>query len=653
MLILRALELNNFGPFKGNQRVEFPTEEGVSVVYGENMRGKTSLLNAIRFAFFGKIIGRGRSETSLSKVGNWEAKEDGEHAFSVRLDLKHDAVDYTLVRKVQPKLGIDAPEIDAHFEVGLHLSKGGHQMGPDEAKVELNRILPEEVSRFFLFDGELLQEYEELLIEDSDMGTQISDAIEKILGLPVLTNSIASLNAAQKKASSAYSKAATADSQTREIGHHLSQLAETKEEQAAGLQRYKEKLEEARREKTDAEMAVRKFDRASSILDQVEADTKEIASLQEELDLGLIAIQDSMTNAWCVLLQDRLKKELEHLRGEQEALRAKAIRLDILNNLSAEGKDQCPACFQEISSTAKEKIKEASETGNQESGDAVERQVSGLGRQIDAISGIVEKANADALTLRWNAIEDLRVKIEIKKGEVREKKALLEGYTEHDLRAAKLNYDKTVRKIDKCEESIKQQEEALKLTEERITSLRDKLDRVEGGRLDVERRRLKLLDALLGLFEEGKTAFKNDLKSRVESDASRHFRSLTSEPEYSGLQINEGYGLTIVHKTGATIPVRSAGAEHVVALALVAALQGNAPMRGPIIIDSPFGRLDKTHTNNIVSALPSMSPQVILLVYEDELAPSLARELLEIRLKREWKLQRISARHTQINPREN
>jgi len=31
--------------------------DGVTVIYGENMRGKTSLLNAIRFAFFGKVLG--------------------------------------------------------------------------------------------------------------------------------------------------------------------------------------------------------------------------------------------------------------------------------------------------------------------------------------------------------------------------------------------------------------------------------------------------------------------------------------------------------------------------------------------------------------------------------------------------------------------
>ena len=80
-----------------------------------------------------------------------------------------------------------------------------------------------------------------------------------------------------------------------------------------------------------------------------------------------------------------------------------------------------------------------------------------------------------------------------------------------------------------------------------------------------------------------------DCVGSVEADATELFLQLTTEPEYTGLRINESYGLTILHQDGSEIPVRSAGAEHVVALSLVGALQRNAPLQGPIFIDSPFG----------------------------------------------------------------
>ena len=55
MLTLERLEIEGFGPFADAQTLEFPPK-GVTVFYGENMRGKTSLLNAIRYAFFGTVL---------------------------------------------------------------------------------------------------------------------------------------------------------------------------------------------------------------------------------------------------------------------------------------------------------------------------------------------------------------------------------------------------------------------------------------------------------------------------------------------------------------------------------------------------------------------------------------------------------------------
>lgn len=182
-------------------------------------------------------------------------------------------------------------------------------------------------------------------------------------------------------------------------------------------------------------------------------------------------------------------------------------------------------------------------------------------------------------------------------------------------------------------------------------NIQKKLDRLAGGSLVAEGRRVKLAADLHALFDEGVTVFREQLRRRVEADATRHFTSLTTELEYKALRINDSYGLTIIHQNGSDIPVRSAGAEHVVALSLLGALQNNAPLRGPIIIDSPFGRLDGGHRARIVEALPEMASQVILLVYEEELPPDRARAALKGRLRSEWVLARKSARHTELAPR--
>lgn len=163
-----------------------------------------------------------------------------------------------------------------------------------------------------------------------------------------------------------------------------------------------------------------------------------------------------------------------------------------------------------------------------------------------------------------------------------------------------------------------------------------------------ERRHRDLASHVHELFKIGVEVYREQLRHRVEADASLYFRLLTTEPDYAGLRINDSYGLTIIHKDGTDIPIRSASAEHVVALSLVAALQNNAQLRGPIVIDSPFGRLDGGHRSHIVEVLPKMADQVVLLVYEEELPPERARAALKGRLRAEWALERRSARHTEL-----
>src|SRR5262249_41049900 len=83
---------------------------------------------------------------------------------------------------------------DDDFEVKLFLRKDGRLLQPDEAQATLNRILPERVSRFFLFDGEFLNDYEVLLAERDRGASVIREDIEDILGVPALLNAVADLN---------------------------------------------------------------------------------------------------------------------------------------------------------------------------------------------------------------------------------------------------------------------------------------------------------------------------------------------------------------------------------------------------------------------------------------------------------------------------
>ena len=648
MLHLTALHLEDFGPFKGHQTIDLSAEDGVTVVYGENMRGKTSLLNAIRFAFFGKVLGRGAKSLSLHRVGNWEQAAVGKYGFQVQLDFQDERYRYNLTRSCVVRKGVGVPAGDDDYAIEYYLKRDGNVLGPQQAEADLARILPEQISRFFLFDGELLQEYEDLLSSDTDMGRRISEAIERILGVPVLTGARATLFRLKEKSEHREATAAQGDQKTREFGNQLADLHAQRTVLNADLQRLESELEDMRSQKALLEETMRKKERIAALLDK--KDTLE--RLTKEIDARRLIkqseLEQAMANAWCAVLEEPIGRAIKDLRESEQALQTELLRADVLKSLHANSASACPACLQTISADARKRIESSIEGGRDGQRAEKDRELGAIRRKLAALEQHASAARLDVVRLRWDAVEEVTVDYAAKRAELDELTKQLESVDEDALRKTKGDFENTIRQIDVLEKGIVKTRDTLEQNKVDSESIQKRLDKLAGQDVGAERQRRQLFSDLHRLFDEAVGVYREQLRKRVEADATRHFKALTTEPEYAALRINDSYGLTIVHKDGSDIPVRSAGAEHVVALCLVGALQNNAPLRGPIVIDSPFGRLDRGHTRNIVRALPSMAKQVILLVYEEELPPDMARNELKAQLRGEWRLERRSARHTDL-----
>src|SRR5262249_4291133 len=302
MLSIRSISLTDFGPFKGEQRIEFPAESGVSIVYGENMRGKTTLLNAIRYALFGKVIMRGATQGTLHQIGNWETVKEGQYGFKVVLEFEHEGSKYELTRENRPRPGIRIPESDIDYQQDCFLRKDGSVLGPDVRDSEIARIMPETVSRFFLFDGELLQQYEELLRNESEMGRNIKEAIERILGVPILTNSRADLGEILKDAQKREAKAAQKNQKTQTLGNQHEALLKQRDGLLEHTERLKSDLEKLRSGKSSQEEMLRKTAKTKALLDDRNRVQEEIKSAQTKLAEKENRKKELLADAWKALL---------------------------------------------------------------------------------------------------------------------------------------------------------------------------------------------------------------------------------------------------------------------------------------------------------------------------------------------------------------
>ena len=646
MLVLHALTVTNFGPFRGSQTISFSTDAGVMIVYGENMRGKTSLLNAVRFAFFGRVVGRGSKPTSLHSIGNWEEAAAGNYGFKVELEFSSGGARYKLMRECTSR--VLRPSSTHDYQVDHYLERDGVVLGPPETAVELARILPEQIARFFLFDGELLQEYEDLLSNESDMGRRISDAIERILGVPILTSARATAMRMKERSEKREATAAQSDQKTREYGNQLADLHAQRDVLKADQSKLKQGLEQLRIRKANLEEALKRKERYASLLEKRDGLQRQVDDLMGREADKRVELAAAMSTAWCTVLAPQMKEAASEITGRKEELEATVMRWSVLQDLKQSTTDSCPTCLQPISTEAREALEALAGSDDEYAIEAARSELVRVRRQIAALTGFIAEDRGDSLKVRWEAIDELAVDVADKKSQIREIKKQLESVDEATLRKDKTDHEQAVREIDASERALATCEERLIQNKTSAEKIQKHLDKLGGTDLVKERTKRHFYSRVHDLLDEAVAAYRDQLRRRVEADATKHFRTLTTEPEYKSLRINDSYGLTIIHEDGSAIPVRSAGAEHVVALSLVGALQNNAPLQGPIIIDSPFGRLDRGHTTNIVRALPNMAKQVMLLVYEDELPAGLARAELRGKLKSEWRLDRRSARHTEL-----
>src|SRR2546422_8014171 len=70
---LRKLELSNFGPYQGKHAIDFDTDEerNICIIWGSNGAGKTHILQAIKWALYGYVVGPRAVQRNPSERDAW------------------------------------------------------------------------------------------------------------------------------------------------------------------------------------------------------------------------------------------------------------------------------------------------------------------------------------------------------------------------------------------------------------------------------------------------------------------------------------------------------------------------------------------------------------------------------------------------------
>jgi DNA sulfur modification protein DndD len=666
MMLIERLQVENFGPYYGVNELRLRGQANELVlIHGENMAGKTSLLNAVRWGLYGVAKDRAGDAMPTFKLVNSDAYAEGAARLSVTLYLisREGSAEarIRLRRQRQAKREIKNPSADRDFDQHLDVEVDGNILPSSQYDDVVNNLLPERISRFFLFDGELLKEYEELVQDDSSAhAREVKRAIEMILGVPAALNGKDDLSALAGEASRRFNREARKHREFEESAVAADALQDEVERLEKELGVLNTQLGEHQTALQICRQELEKHQhlaQSAIALAEVEGELKATEVTERE---NRERRRELAKDFWRDVLEPRLKHEIDALDRERDqialALREQAeLERQAREHQRALEEDVCASCGQSIPEESRLKARTALAEVNarleQIDASADQERHDTLGAVIRRLRDIAPAGVASGI----EQIERDLLRLAATSHRLRRRKESIEhdlhGFDPERFHAHDRERNRLLKLIGETEAAVARTEEELarKRAELRAheRTMREK-DEPTLRKLRIER---DLLTQAESVFEGSIEDLIEELRGDVEREASEIFRELTTDKTYSGLRINENYGLMIVGSNGEVVPVRSAGAEQVVALSLIGALNRLAAKRGPVIMDTPFGRLDRTHRENIMRFVPTLADQVALLVHSGELDPE--RDLAHVRaaVSAEFEIRHVESTKSELQVR--
>jgi DNA sulfur modification protein DndD len=622
-MIINQLTLQNFGIYAGRQTVDLrpPSPEQPVVLFGGlNGGGKTTFLDAIQLALYGKFAecsNRGNLGYSefLKRCINHSAID--EHA-EIELEFTHttSGVDenYKLVRRWKDRAG----KIEETFLVRVDDEISDYLSAHWTESVE--RILPRRIANLFLFDGEKIESY----ASPETARELIKSAVHSLLGIDVVEQLERDLGVlSQRKIKGSGDTVLTKIIETLE--KEYSELQRTRRGKKSEIADFRSKLDrlEKRSENNDQEFEQKGgklFERRGELETQHAEIVEGIAEIETSMrefaagDAPLMLIRpliesvlsqaqreyDSTQNSSFVALLDDRDQELVDAVTEMDA--SGDLINKLIRHLSDDRAERRQASetdyYLEMGHASIKESEHLLKTGLPNlctDGEALLSQRGELVAERDRLSAelsqVPDEASIQAIVRERQNIQDEKTGIQ------NEIVALEDDCAALDLRLERVG-GQLRNKLETKITSEVESEDDLRVIEHagRVSKTLETFRTVA-----VSKHLYRIEELILESFNE--LHRKMRLISEVKIDPTT-------------------FDLKVYTETGKELlPERlSAGERQLLAVATLWGLAKASNRKLPTIIDTPLGRLDSKHRSKIVERyFPHASHQVILLSTDEEI----------------------------------
>lgn len=640
------LLLQNFRQFR-NESLEFAVDStnNVTVIHGQNGSGKTTLRNAFTWVLYDQVSFTMRPKALASQGAMAEIESGDSIRTEVVLEFEHEDTEYTLTRWIeyqkQSSDDFEGERIDEDLSLEYREPDGetGRRNNPQRA---VEQMLPRRLSNLFFFDGEYITNLSETRSQN-----EIRDAIRNVMGLTILERSINHLKDVESRFEQELKE--YADTELQDLldeSQSLNSTIEDLEQSKASKEESRDRLEaeiqsiqtklEGMEESQELEQERTKLEKErkelTELIDDLNQDIEGAISKKGHLVFAMPAIEETAKDLDDLRKQGEIPSELSNAFVDQLLDKGECI----CGRPLSDGDDH----YEHVASYKSDLNTEGVDQAAIRIISHLEEIKSERDDYFDDINAYIEdrsdhRERKQRLTERIDELE----------GELEEMTVVDEetGETPQELQEARkekgAKREDFISEIGALEERIEQKEERLDTVEDQISEARQEKSEAELAR---QRRQAaaEVRKQLGSSFEE--------LQHRVRDWSDQLVRETFNEvatKDYEA-EITDEFELRIRDQLeNEYLEVeKSRGERQIASLTFIASLTQIARERYlsdtdsdyftggiyPIVMDSPFGSLDKDHQSQVSETIPEMAEQVIVLVTDSQWLGPVANALSDI-----------------------
>ena len=622
-MLIHNVKITNFRCYYGTSSLTFNSDGKITLIYGDSGYGKSSFLQFFRWMFYGDYYFGSTDDKPLFNIAAYNECKTGESVeVSGQIDFEHLGVSYRLNKTQLFSIAIrmnNSMLQKSDWKLQILGEDGGYHPFAGDLANKINSILPKELSKYFLLDGERSRD----IVLNSG---ELKKAIYSLFGIDAYNEAITHIGSRNAKLSVLGHYAGLLAANTTQMVGNMSitdmqeatqELYETIEDMKAKRKEVMATIEQKNARRDEIFKILGAVSSKGNIESLIKANQRTIKDNEAKIITYQHNIGNLFYRSYPYLFLAEIasksstvlrKKNLEYASNYRNVF--ENLKKDLLKEIIE--KNMC-VCGRELDDESRNRINGIIDIMPPGS------YVYEFGQFVSKAKNRIKKAQTD--TMGYESLTSSIAKLEEENrhldDEIHEKLEELKRLNDskdlvEELEQIKLDIEKLNREKAGYEGKIAQKKQIYEMSNKQLNAAL-KNSKVSGQFAE----KIEFFEQVADLLKNERDAREIQVRATLNLCVREIFKKLTTQTELDADKIqfvNNDFSLRTTYLTGGQLAVDV----YSYVIGIIKALQ-ECKMdnnENPIIVDAPFAFTGNIQSEHIFKTLPTVSKQTILLTLD-------------------------------------